>query len=84
MKLATRLFVTTSLLAAAAVGGLTIAADRLLRRNLEDEIARGLEREARLTAALVPVDSLRWPEFARELGARIGQRVTLIDPTGRV
>ena len=84
MKLATRLFVTTSLLAAAAVGGLSIAADRLLRRNLEDEIARGLEREARLTAALVPVDSLRWPEFARELGARIGQRVTLIDPTGRV
>ena len=84
MKLATRLFVTTSLLAAAAVGGLTIAADRLLRRNLEDAIARGLEREARLTAALVPVDSLRWPEFARELGARIGQRVTLIDATGRV
>ena len=53
MKLATRLFATTSLLAAAAVGGLTIAADRLLRRHLEDEIAQGLEREARLMAALL-------------------------------
>ena len=84
MKLATRLFVTTSLLAAAAVGGLTIAADRLLRRSLEDEIARGLEGEARLVAALVPADSLRWPEFARDVGGRIGQRVTLIDPSGRV
>ena len=84
MKLATRLFVTTSLLVAAAVGGLTIAADRVLRGHLEDEIARGLEREARLVADLLPADSLRWPEFARELGARVGQRVTLIDAKGTV
>jgi two-component system phosphate regulon sensor histidine kinase PhoR len=84
VKLATRLFVMTSLLAAAAVGGLTIAADRLLRRYLEDEVARGLEREARLVAALLPADSLRWPDFARELGTRIGQRVTLIDAKGKV
>ena len=84
MKLATRLFVTTSLLVTAAVGGLTVGADRLLGRHLEDEVARGLEREARLVADLLPPDSLRWPEFARELGARIGRRVTLIDAKGRV
>ena len=84
MKLATRLFVTTSLLAATAVGGLTIAADRLLRRYLEDEIAQGLEREASLVAALLQADSLRWPDFAREVGARIGRRVTLIDAKGTV
>jgi PAS domain S-box-containing protein len=84
VKVATRLFVTTSLLVAAAVGGLTIAADRVLRRSMETEIARGLEGEARLLAALMPPDSLRWPEFAREVGARIGQRVTLIDPKGTV
>ena len=84
MRLATRLFVTTSLLVAAAVGGLTIAADRLLRRYLEDETARGLEREAHLVAAFLPADSLRWPAFARELGARVGQRVTLIDAKGTV
>ncbi len=84
MKLATRLFVTTSLLAAATVAALIIAADQLLRRYLEDEIARGLEREARLVAALLPADALHWPDFARDLGARIGHRVTLIDPTGAV
>jgi len=84
VKLATRLFVTTSLLVAAAVGSLTIAADRVLRGHLEDEIARGLEREARLVADLLPADSLRWPEFARELGARVGQRLTLVDAKGTV
>ena len=54
MKLATRLFVTMSLLVAVAVGGLILAADQLLRRHLEDEIAGGLEREARLVAAFLP------------------------------
>jgi two-component system phosphate regulon sensor histidine kinase PhoR len=84
VKLATRLFLTTSLVVAIAVVGLIVAADRLLRRYLADEISRGLEREARLVATQVPPDSLRWPDSARELGARIGHRVTLIDPTGRV
>ena len=84
MKLATRLFLTTSLLAALAVAGLAVAADRLLRRYLEDEIAHGLEREALLVATLLPADSLRWPDFARQLGERVGHRITLIDPGGRV
>ena len=84
MKLATRLFITTSLLATLAVAGLAVAADRLLRRYLEDEIAHGLEREAQLIATLLPPDSLRWPDFALRLGAGVGHRITLIDPTGRV
>ena len=84
MKLATRLFVTMSLLVAVAVGGLILAADQLLRRHLEDEIAGGLEREARLVAAFLPTDSLRWPAAARELGRLIGRRVTLVDRGGRV
>src|SRR6266571_3250257 len=67
---------------AATVVALILAADQLLRRYLEDEIARGLESEARLVAALLPADSLRWPDVARDLGARIGHRVTLIDPKG--
>src|SRR3989441_9130369 len=54
------------------------------RRYLEDETARGLEREAHLVAAFLPADSLRWPAFAREFGARVGQRVTLIDAKGTV
>ena len=56
MKLATRLFLTTSLLVAVTVGGLIGAADRLLRRHLEEEIAHGLEREAQLVAMLLPAD----------------------------
>ena len=84
MRLATRLFVTTSLLAALAVAGLAVAADRLLRRYLEDEIAHGLEREGLLIASLLPADSSRWPDVARQLGASVGHRLTLIDPTGRV
>jgi len=84
VKLATRVFVPTSLLAAAAVLGLTVASDRVLRRYFEDLIAGGLEREGQVIAALLPGDSLRWPDVARSLGTRLGHRVTLIDSKGTV
>ncbi len=72
------------MLVAAAVAGSIIAADVLLRQHLEQEIATELEREARLVAAFAPADSTRWPEFAALAGARLGRRVTLIDPDGHV
>ena len=84
MRLATRLFASIGLLVAAAVVGSIVAADVLLRRHLETEIAGELEREARLVATLAPADSSRWPEFAALVGARLGRRVTLIDPEGHV
>src|SRR6266581_6137009 len=84
MKLVTRLFASIGLLVAAAVAGSIIAADVLLRRHLEQEIATELEREARLVAAFAPVDSSRWPEFAALAGTRLGRRVTLIDADGHV
>jgi two-component system phosphate regulon sensor histidine kinase PhoR len=84
VRLGARLFAGGFLLLAATVVGLVLAADSELKRHLEDQIAEGLEREARLVAALLPADSLRWPDAARELGARIGHRVTLIDSGGRV
>ena len=84
MKLVTRLFASVGLLVAAAVIGSIIAADVLLRRHLEREIAGELEREARLVAAFTPADSSRWPEFAALAGARLGRRVTLIDAEGHV
>jgi len=84
MKLVTRLFASIGLLVAAAVAGSIIAADVLLRQHLEQEIATELEREARLVAAFAPADSTRWPEFAALAGARLGRRVTLIDPDGHV
>src|SRR5438876_1040255 len=84
MRLATRLFASIGLLVAAAVAGSIIAADVLLRRHLEHEIATELEREARLVAAFTPADSTKWPEFAALAGARLRRRVTLIDPDGHV
>jgi signal transduction histidine kinase len=84
VKLATRLFASISLLVAAAVVGSILAADFVLRGRLETEIAAGLEREARLVAALAPTDSTRWPDFARLAGSRLGRRVTLIDAAGNV
>ena len=84
MRLATRGFLSTSLLVAATVLGLILAADRILRHELERETGASLEREARLVARLVPPDSLAWPTIAISLGRLIGHRVTLIDPTGRV
>jgi len=84
MKLSTRLFASIGLLVAAAVVGSILATDVLLRRHLEREIADELEREARLLAVVVPPDSSRWPEFAGLSGARLGRRVTLIDPEGHV
>src|SRR3989442_13002379 len=80
MKLVTRLFASIGLLVAAAVAGSIIAADVLLRRHLEQEIATELEREARLVAAFAPVDSTKWPEFAALAGPRPGPRGTLIHP----
>jgi two-component system phosphate regulon sensor histidine kinase PhoR len=84
MRLATRLFASTSLLVAATVVALIFIADQILRQRFEDEVAAGLGREAQLVAALVPADSSRWPEAAIALGRQIGRRVTLIDSTGRV
>jgi two-component system, OmpR family, phosphate regulon sensor histidine kinase PhoR len=84
VRLSTRFFLSASLLAAATVLGLTIAADRILRDRLELQTAEGLEREARLVMRLVPADSTAWPAIAIQLGTLIGHRVTLIDSTGRV
>ena len=84
MRLAARLFASIALLVTVAVVGSIVAADLLLRRHLEADIAADLEREARLVAALIPADSGTWPEFARVTGGRLHRRVTLIDRSGRV
>ena len=84
MKLATRLFASIALLVAAAVVALIVAADVVLRRHLEAEVARELQREAGLVAALLPRDSAQWPEFAALAGGRLERRITLIDAEGHV
>jgi len=84
VRLATRLFVASGLIILATVVGLVSAADGYLRRGLEVETADELERDARLTAALLVADSSAWPEEARRLGALIGRRITLVDEAGRI
>jgi hypothetical protein len=84
VRLATRFFISSSLLVAATVLGLILAADRILRKELESETGAALEREARLVERLIPPDSTAWPEIAISLGQLVGHRVTLIDPSGRV
>jgi two-component system, OmpR family, phosphate regulon sensor histidine kinase PhoR len=84
VKLATRFFAGASLLAAATALGLIIAADQLLRRRLEADMAVALQNEARLIAATLPADSATWPDVARRYGGLAAHRVTLIDSTGRV
>src|SRR5712692_990223 len=84
MKLATRLFLAASLLAVVTAVGLIVAADRILRHRLEDDVAAALESDARLIAGVLPSDSSVWPDVAHGYGALVGRRVTLIDPTGRV
>ena len=84
MRLATRFFFATSALVTVSVVTLTVAAERLLRRQMVTQVEGALGREARLVAAQLPTDSTRWSDDAHRLGALIARRVTLIDPTGRV
>src|SRR5260370_17451548 len=83
MRLATRVFLGASLLAAGTAVGLIVAADQILRQRLEDGIAAALEGDARLIALVLPADTSLWPDAARRYGAQVGRRVTLIDSTGR-
>ncbi len=60
------------------------AADRTLRRDLEQQTTQDLERIARLVRASITDDSLGWQRHVRDLGQRNDLRITLIDGTGDV
>jgi PAS domain S-box-containing protein len=59
-------------------------AEHSLRQDLEGDIARALESEARLVREALPPDSLDWPAAVRRLASETGHRITLIDRDGRV
>src|SRR5262249_15446190 len=59
-------------------------AERSLRRDLEGDIASGLENEARLIREALPADSLQWDEAVHRLSQQNGHRITLVDQTRRV
>jgi two-component system, OmpR family, phosphate regulon sensor histidine kinase PhoR len=60
------------------------SAERSLRRDLEGDIARSLENEARLISVALPADSVGWDASVHRLARQNRHRITLIDRGGRV
>jgi two-component system, OmpR family, phosphate regulon sensor histidine kinase PhoR len=79
-----RLVLGTILILVLTVGILFWVAERSLRRDLESDIARALESEARLVREALPADSLDWQPTVRRLAAQTGHRITLIGRDGWV
>ena len=84
MNVARRLVLGTVVILILTVLILLWGAERSLRRDLEGDIAGGLEREARLIREALPADSVGWDDAVHRLARENGHRLTLIDRTGRV
>ena len=84
MTFVRRLFLGSILILVVTVGILFWVAERSLRGDLEADIARALESEARLVREALPADSVAWPAAVRRLAAQTGHRITLIDRDGWV
>jgi len=84
VSFAKRLVLGTLVILTLAVAILLWGAERSLRRDLERDIARGLENEARLIAAALPGDSLGWDRAVHRLALESRHRITLVDGSGRV
>ena len=84
MRFATRLVIGTILILILAVAILLWGAERSLRRDLEGDVARALENEARLISAAIPTDSLAWDQAVHRLARENRHRITLVDRGGRV
>jgi two-component system phosphate regulon sensor histidine kinase PhoR len=84
VSFATRLVLGTVAILILVVLVLLWGAERSLRRDLEGDIAGGLENEARLIREALPHDSLGWDEAVHRLARQNGHRITLVDRGGRV
>ena len=84
MTLLGRLVSGTILVLILAIGILVWAAEGTLRRDLEHDLAAGLEREARLIATALPADSVGARAAVHRFSRQNGHRITLIDTLGRV
>jgi hypothetical protein len=84
VSFARRLILGSILLLVLTVGILFWLAERSLRRDLEADIARGLESEARLVREALPADSTAWQPTVKRLAAEARHRITLIDRDGWV
>ena len=84
MSFATRLVIGTILILILAVAILLWGAERSLRRDLEGDVARALENEARLISVAIPADSLGWDQAVHRLARENRHRITLVGRGGRV
>ena len=84
MSFAKRLVLGIVVILVVAVLVLLWGAERSLRRDLEGDIARSLENEARLIREALPPDSLGWSESVHRLALENHHRISLIDRDGRV
>jgi len=81
---AKRLVLGTLFVLISTMAVLLWAAERSLRRDLEGDIARSLESEARLISEALPADSLAWDEAVHRLARKNNHRITVVDRDGRV
>jgi two-component system, OmpR family, phosphate regulon sensor histidine kinase PhoR len=84
VRFATRLVAGTLLVLLLAMAVLLFAAERSLRRDLMDDLARSLESEASLIREALSSDSTDWNESVRRLAGQNNRRITIVDAAGRV
>jgi two-component system phosphate regulon sensor histidine kinase PhoR len=79
-----RFILGTFLVLLLALGTLVWHAGWTLKSTLGDDVAAVLQREARLVSAGLGSDPARWQEIVRRYSSATGNRITLIDRSGRV
>ncbi len=84
MTFSRRLTIGTLIVLILTIGVLLYRADRVLRRNLEADVATTLERQALLVREALPADSAQWQAVIRRFGLQAGARITLINGQGTV
>ena len=84
MTFVKRLVLGSVLILVLTVAILLSVAERSLRRDLEGDIARTLENEARLVREALPEDSTAWQATVHQLARQVRHRITLVDRDGRV
>ena len=84
MTLAGRLVSGTMLVLMATMAVLVWTSEGTLRRDLEEDLAGALEREARVIVAALPAESTEQRAAVHRFSRVNGHRITLIDAHGRV
>ncbi len=84
MTFVKRFIAGTFLVLLIALGTLAWHAGWTLQRTLADDVAAVLQREARLVRAALAADTSAWQGIVQRYAVATGNRITLIDSSGRV